>query len=115
MEDSLRVKRGNKALQIIQAALKTKGLPPDTPVSQVDLSDDQADIFLTLASGERIRVELSALPAELFTDEPVLSVAEGPAPETDTFTNPVPETTTLTEPTPVRAQMRPAKGKKKAS
>ncbi len=80
---------------LIEAACKTKGLDPAT-VKQVDLVGD--DLFLHLADGSQVRVELSALPAELFAEEP--------EPETDQLTEPTPEHTTLTEPKPTRAQAK---------
>jgi len=74
---------------IIRAACKTRGIDPAV-VKRVDLVGD--DLLLHLVDGSQVRVELSALPAELFASEP--------APETDQFVEPMPEHTTLTEPTP---------------
>jgi len=83
---------------IVEAACKTRGLDPAT-VKQVDLIGD--DLLLHLVDGSQVRVELSALPAELF--------ASAPAPETDQLIQPTPEHATLTEPQPARARVRSKK------
>ena len=80
---------------IIRAACKTRGIDP-AAVKQVDLVGD--DLLLHLVDGSQMRVELSALPAELFESEPT--------PETDQFTQPAPEHATLTEPRPARARSK---------
>ena len=59
------------------------------------------DILLKLMSGQTMRVELSALPAEIFPIRP-------------TSTRPMPEHATLTEPTPetLEAELPRKKGRK---
>lgn len=53
------------------------------------------DVLLKLMDGTIRRVELSALPAEIF------------GPQTDQLTRPAPEHTTLTDPAPVKLEAEP--------
>ena len=85
----------NRFEELLRAALRVKGLPENLAlIEHLDFSQDNADIIVTLTDGSKWRVEVSALPAELFL--PLL--------ETDLPTEPAPEHATLTNPKPGRAQ-----------
>lgn len=74
-----------------------------TKITLLPDEHDPVDILLTLMDGSTRRVELSALPAEIF------------GPQTDQMTRPIPEHTTLTDPAPVKLEAGPPRkrGRKK--
>jgi hypothetical protein len=78
-----------KKQSVLQAACRVAGVDPALVET---VRQDGPDLFLTLITKRTVRVELSALPAEVF------------GPETDVPTEPAPEHTTLTEPAPVKAK-----------
>jgi hypothetical protein len=75
--------------EVIEAALLTKGISPSLPgyPKVVDSWQNGDDLFIQLAS-QLIRVEISALPAELIER----GLLERPIPEATTLKAPEPET-----------------------
>ena len=98
------------ASKLVEAACKTKGIDPARVVMYAFYpAISPTDILLSLNTDEIIRVELSALPGELFEPE------TGPLPESDTSNRPAPVHATLTEPRPATlgSTRRGAKAKRK--